>query len=124
MYSMSGLGVAIVNDFKSIEGDEKFGLKSIPILVGVDRAKWLAAIIPDAVQLVVASYLLVIGEQGTAAFVLSMLAPQIYFQSSLLLKDPLANDVEYMTKSQPFLLFGLVATALCIGQHDWPVPSL
>jgi chlorophyll synthase len=31
LYSIAGLGIAIVNDFKSIEGDRELGLNSLPL---------------------------------------------------------------------------------------------
>ncbi|KAF5179415.1 Chlorophyll synthase protein [Thalictrum thalictroides] len=34
-------GIGIVNDFKSIEGDTKLGLQSIPVIFGIDTAKWI-----------------------------------------------------------------------------------
>jgi hypothetical protein len=36
----SGLGIAIVNDFKSIEGDRKMGLQSLPVAFGVDTGQF------------------------------------------------------------------------------------
>lgn len=41
LYSIAGLGIAIVNDFKSIEGDRQMGLKSLPVVFGIEKAKWL-----------------------------------------------------------------------------------
>lgn len=41
--SLAGLGIAIVNDFKSIEGDRAMGLQSLPVAFGVDTAKWICA---------------------------------------------------------------------------------
>ena len=32
LYSFAGLGIAIVNDFKSIEGDRALGMNSLPVL--------------------------------------------------------------------------------------------
>ena len=49
-FSMTSLGPSIVNDFHSIEGDQKFGLKSVPILIGAERAKWIASIVPNIAQ--------------------------------------------------------------------------
>lgn len=37
----AGLGIAIVNDFKSIEGDRKMGLQSLPVAFGVDTGQTL-----------------------------------------------------------------------------------
>lgn len=117
--SLSGIGAGIVNDFKSMEGDKAFGLESIPLLVGVDKAKWLAAAIPDMVQLSVAAYLYSIQEVGAAAAIASLVLPQMYFQWSLLIRDPFKNDLKYMATSQPFFFLSILVTALSIGQHDW-----
>ena len=116
-YSLSAIGAGIVNDFKSMEGDRQFGLQSIPVQLGVDKAALLASAIPDVVQLGVAADLISLGETATAAFVLALILPQIYLQSTLLLKDPLGNDVKYMAMSQPLLMFGLMATAFCMGRQ-------
>jgi chlorophyll/bacteriochlorophyll a synthase len=115
-YSLTGIGAGIVNDFKSMEGDRTFGLQSIPVQVGVENAAILASAIPDLVQFGIAAYLFSLGETMTAAFILAMVLPQLYLQSTLLLKDPVANDIKYMALSQPFLFLGLLATAFCMGQ--------
>merc|ERR1711966_374549 len=60
-----------------------------------------------------------IGETTYAAGLLGLLLPQIYFQATLLLPDPVANDVKYQAQSQPFFVFGILATALCLGHHDF-----
>ena len=57
LYSLAGLGIAIVNDFKSIEGDRELGLRSLPVQFGVDTAKWLTVATIDVTQLSVAAYL-------------------------------------------------------------------
>ncbi len=57
LYSIAGLGIAIVNDFKSIEGDRELGLRSLPVQFGVDTAKWLTVATIDVTQLSVAAYL-------------------------------------------------------------------
>ena len=37
LYSLAGLGIAIVNDFKSIEGDRDMGLMSLPVQFGIEK---------------------------------------------------------------------------------------
>jgi chlorophyll synthase len=119
MYSIAGLGIAIVNDFKSIEGDRAMGLNSLPVAFGVDGAKYICAGSVTFTQLGVAAYLYSIGEITYAAILMGLLLPQVYFQSTLLLTDPIANDVKYQAASQPFFVFGILATAICIGHHDF-----
>eukprot|EP00571_Detonula_confervacea_P016397 CAMPEP_0172303690 /NCGR_PEP_ID=MMETSP1058-20130122/5201_1 /TAXON_ID=83371 /ORGANISM="Detonula confervacea, Strain CCMP 353" /LENGTH=409 /DNA_ID=CAMNT_0013014621 /DNA_START=24 /DNA_END=1253 /DNA_ORIENTATION=- len=121
LYSIAGLGIAIVNDFKSVEGDRAMGLNSLPVAFGMDGAKYICAGSVTLTQLGVAAYLQTIGESTYAAILLGLLLPQIYFQVTLLLPDPVANDVKYQAQSQPFFVFGLLATALCVGHHDFSV---
>lgn len=119
LYSIAGLGIAIVNDFKSIEGDREMGLQSLPVAFGVDTAKYICAGSISVTQLGVAAYLLSIGEPVFAAIIGGLTLPQIYFQATLLLPDPVANDVKFQAASQPFFVFGILATAICVGQHTF-----
>jgi len=121
LYSIAGLGIAIVNDFKSIEGDRELGLQSLPVAFGIDGAKYICAGSVTVTQLCVAAYLYSIHEPTYAAILTGLILPQIYFQATLLLPDPVANDVKYQASAQPFLVFGILATALCVGHHDWNV---
>ena len=119
LYSIAGLGIAIVNDFKSIEGDRELGLQSLPVAFGVDTAKWICAGSVTVTQLGVAAYLAAIGETTYAGILLALILPQVYFQATLLLPDPIENDVKYQASAQPFLVFGILATALAVGGHDF-----
>ena len=119
LYSIAGLGIAIVNDFKSVEGDRAMGLQSLPVAFGIDTAKWICAASVTLTQLGVAGYLATIGETTYVAILLALILPQIYFQATLLIPDPVANDVKYQAQSQPFFVFGILATALCLGHHDF-----
>jgi chlorophyll/bacteriochlorophyll a synthase len=119
LYSIAGLGIAIVNDFKSIEGDRAMGLNSLPVAFGVDGAKYICAASVTLTQMGVAAYLYFINEPTYALILLGLLLPQVYFQATLLLPDPINNDVKYQASSQPFLIFGILATCLCLGHHDF-----
>jgi len=119
-YSMAGLGIAIVNDFKSVEGDRKLGLASLPVVFGVEKAAWICAGMIDFFQAGVAAYLFYIEQNIAAASLLGLLLPQIYFQNQYLLKDPIKYDVKYQASSQPFLVIGILVTALAIGHSNMP----
>ncbi|XLU46069.1 chlorophyll synthase, chloroplastic-like [Arachis ipaensis] len=41
LYSIAGLGIAIVNDFKSVEGDRALGLQSLLVAFGTETPKWI-----------------------------------------------------------------------------------
>ncbi|KAL9251683.1 Chlorophyll synthase, chloroplastic-like protein [Drosera capensis] len=112
LYSIAGLGIAIVNDFKSIEGDRALGLQSLPVAFGVDAAKWICVGAIDITQLSVAGYLLWSGKPYYALALLGLTLPQVYFQFAYFLKDPFKYDVKYQASAQPFLILGLLVTAL------------
>jgi len=39
-------------------------------------------------------------------------------QVKYLIPDPVANDVKYQAAAQPFLVFGLLTTALAVGADN------
>jgi chlorophyll synthase len=117
LYSLAGLGIAIVNDFKSIEGDRELGLKSLPVAFGIDGAKYICAGLIDVTQIAVAVYLWTIGTKTYALVLGLLIAPQIWAQTQYLLKDPVKYDVKYQGTAQPFLVFGILTTALAVSQH-------
>lgn len=119
LYSLAGLGIAIVNDFKSIEGDRAMGLNSLPVAFGIDTAKWICVGTIDVTQLGVAGYLAYIGETTYALALLGLILPQIFFQFKYFLKDPIKYDVKYQASAQPFLVLGILTTALAVGHHDF-----
>jgi chlorophyll synthase len=118
LYSLAGLGIAIVNDFKSIEGDRELGMNSLPVAFGVDTAKYICVGTIDVTQLGVAAYLASIGETGYAGLLLGLILPQMFFQLDFL-KDPISNDVAYQGKAQPFLVFGILTAAVAVGHHTF-----
>ena len=97
------------------------GLNSLPVAFGVDGAKYICAASVSLTQLGVAGYLYSIGETTYTLILLALILPQIFFQVTLLLPDPIENDVKYQASAQPFLVFGILATCLCLGHHEWPV---
>ena len=114
-YSLAGLGIAIVNDFKSVEGDRQLGLKSLPVMFGLTAATWICVLMIDVFQAGVAGYLISIHENLYAAILLLLVVPQITFQDMYFLRNPLENDVKYQASAQPFLVLGMLVAALALG---------
>jgi chlorophyll synthase len=114
-YSLSGLGIAIVNDFKSVEGDRQLGLKSLPVVFGITTAAWICVLMIDIFQSGIAAYLMAIQQNLYAVLLILLIIPQITFQDMYFLRDPLKNDVKYQASAQPFLVIGMLVTALALG---------
>ena len=115
VYSLSGLGIAVINDFKSVEGDRQLGLKSLPVMFGVEKAAWICVLMIDLFQIAMAVYLIGIHENLYAAILILLIIPQVTFQDMYFLRDPLTNDVKYQASAQPFLVFGMLVTGLALG---------
>jgi chlorophyll synthase len=115
IYSLAGLGIAIVNDFKSVAGDRQLGLQSLPVMFGVTTAAWICVIMIDLFQAGVAGYLISIGQNLYATIVLLLVIPQITFQDMYFLRNPLENDVKYQASAQPFLVLGMLVVGLALG---------
>lgn len=115
IYSLAGLGIAVVNDFKSVEGDRQLGLNSLPVMFGVGTAAWICVVMIDTFQLGIAGYLTTIHQNLYAVLLVLLVIPQITFQDMYFLRDPLNNDVKYQASAQPFLVLGMLVAALAIG---------
>ncbi len=114
-YSLAGLGIAIINDFKSVEGDKALGLQSLPVVFGIKKASWISAGMIDIFQLAMVCVLIFIGQHFASVILILLIIPQITFQDIWLLRDPLAFDVKYQASAQPFLILGMLVTAIAIG---------
>jgi len=117
-YSLAGLGIAVVNDFKSVEGDRALGLQSLPVAFGIKRASWISAAMIDLFQVAMVAVLIAIGQNLSAVILVLLIIPQITFQDIWLLRDPVAFDVKYQASAQPFLVLGMLVTALAIGHSS------
>lgn len=114
-YSLAGLGIAVVNDFKSVEGDRQLGLKSLPVMFGVTTAAWICVLMIDLFQGGIAAYLMGIRQNLYGVLLVLLIIPQITFQDMYFLRDPLENDVKYQASAQPFLVLGMLVTGLALG---------
>ena len=104
-----------MNDFKSVEGDRALGLQSLPVAFGIEKASWISAGMIDVFQLAMVAVLIAIGQHRAAVLLVLLIVPQITFQDIWLLRDPVAFDVKYQASAQPFLVLGMLVTALAIG---------
>ncbi len=117
-YSLAGLGIAVINDFKSVEGDKALGLQSLPVAFGIKNASFISAGMIDIFQLAMVVVLISIGQHLASVILVLLIIPQMTFQDIWLLRDPLKFDVKYQASAQPFLILGMLVTALAIGHSS------
>jgi chlorophyll/bacteriochlorophyll a synthase len=84
LYSVGAHGIMTLNDFKSIDGDRKMGIRSLPAQLGPERAAKLACITMALAQVVVILLLSVWERPLHATFIAISLAVQFVLMRRLL----------------------------------------
>jgi len=114
LYSLGAHGIMTLNDFKSIEGDKRSGIGSLPVLLGADKAGRLACVVMAAPQLVVAALLFSWGYAWHACAVGLLLAIQICLMLRLL-ERPRELAPWYNATGVTLYVLGMLITAFALG---------
>jgi len=116
LYSFGAIGIMILNDFKSIEGDRQMGLLSVPVDLGAENAAWLACIIMAAPQVIVTTLLISWGQPFHAIAVGLSLLVQCRLMARLL-SDPRKNAPWYNATGTSLYVLGMLVSGFAIGAH-------
>lgn len=114
LYSIGAHGIMTLNDFKAVEGDRRNGVDSLPVLLGVDRAAWVACIVMAVPQVIVVALLTYWGHAGSAIAVGGLLAVQLVLMRRLL-GDPRKFAPWYNATGTSLYVLGMLASALAVG---------
>jgi chlorophyll synthase len=114
LYSLGAHGIMTLNDFKAVEGDRATGVRSLPVLLGVDRAARLACLIMAVPQVAVVGLLFSWGHVAVAGMVAALLLGQLVLMRRLL-SDPLAHTPWYNATGTTLYVLGMLASALGLG---------
>ncbi len=114
LYSLGAHGIMTLNDFKAVEGDRAMGLRSLPVVLGVDRAARVACLVMAVPQVVVVA-LLARWELGWyAAGVAALVAGQVALMVRLL-GDPLGRTPWYNATGTSLYVFGMLGAAFGVA---------
>jgi chlorophyll synthase len=117
LYSIGAHGIMTLNDFKSVKGDRKLGLKSLPAALGVGKAARLACLVMALPQMLVIGLLL--HWSGTVtwhvAILLALLALQALAMLKLL-KDPEKLAPWYNGTGVTAYVSGMMVAAAALAQ--------
>lgn len=114
LYSFGAHGIMTLNDFKAVEGDKATGVRSLPVLLGVNNAARLACVIMAAPQVVVVALLASWGHTVSAAIVAALLVVQFGLMVRLL-SDPLRHTPWYNATGTTAYVLGMLASAFGLG---------
>ncbi|MBX9757886.1 MAG: chlorophyll synthase ChlG [Beijerinckiaceae bacterium] len=114
LYSAGAHGIMTLNDFKSVEGDLKLGLASLPAQLGVDRAARLACWVMALPQIAVILALVGWGKPWHALIVAALLVGQFALMPALL-REPRAKAAWYNATGTTLYVLGMLVTAIALS---------
>jgi len=113
LYSIGAHGIMTLNDFKSVDGDLRMGIRSLPAMLGTDRAARVACWVMGVPQLAVILLLAHWGRPlSTAAVALLLLAQWVLMQS--LLAQPREKAPWYNATGTSLYVIGMLITAFAL----------
>ncbi len=113
LYSAGAHGIMTLNDFKSIEGDSRMGIGSLPVRLGTLRAAQVACWVMAVPQVAVIVLLLNWGQPWHAAGVAALLAAQVVMMRRFL-ADPRAHARWYSGFGVPLFVLGMLVSAFAL----------
>jgi chlorophyll synthase len=114
LYSVGAHGIMTLNDFKSIEGDRRTGIASLPVQLGAYRAALLACLTMAFAQVAVIAALLAWHCPLHAGAVAVLLITQIALMRRLLL-CPRELAPWYNATGVSLYVLGMLVTAFALG---------
>ncbi|MBL8467318.1 MULTISPECIES: chlorophyll synthase ChlG [Methyloversatilis] len=113
LYSAGAHGIMTLNDFKSVDGDRRMGIASLPVQLGVARAGRVACWVMAVPQVVVVALLAYWGAPAHAALVGLLLGAQLMLMSRLL-DDPRGRAPWYNGTGITLYVLGMLVSAFAL----------
>jgi len=113
LYSIGAHGIMTLNDFKAIEGDRRMGIRSLPAVLGIDRAARLACWVMAVPQVVVIALLFLWDRPIHAGIVLVLLVAQFALMVRLL-QDPREKAPWYNATGTTLYVLGMLVSAFAV----------
>jgi chlorophyll synthase len=113
LYSLGAHGIMTLNDFKSIEGDRRTGIGSLPARLGPRTAAWVACGFMIAPQLAVIGLLASWGHLAGASAITVLVLTQIACMLRLL-DDPRGRAPWYNATGVSLYVLGMLVSAFAL----------
>ncbi|MEN9837226.1 MAG: hypothetical protein RLZ79_894 [Pseudomonadota bacterium] len=114
LYSVGAHGIMTLNDFKSVQGDRRMGVGSLPVRLGVNVAARVACVVMIAAQIAVIALLYLWARPLQAALIAGLLIGQMLMMRRLL-QRPAELDVWYNALGVPLYVAGMMVSAFALG---------
>ena len=113
LYSLGAHGIMTLNDFKSVEGDRRTGIGSLPVRLGPGNAARVACVVMALPQLVVVALLAHWGRPWFALAVAGLLLVQLVLMARLL-KAPRELAPWYNATGTSLYVIGMLVCAFAV----------
>lgn len=113
LYSAGAHGIMTLNDFKSVEGDRRTGIASLPVLLGIEHAARLACVAMAGPQAIVVTLLLVWGFPLYAVAVALLLAAQLLLMGRFM-ANPRERAPWYNATGTSLYVIGMLVCAFAV----------
>ena len=113
LYSVGAHGIMTLNDFKSVEGDRRMGIGSLPVQLGVTAAARVACAVMAVPQIVVVALLAAWGRPFHAAAVAAILVFQLVLMVRLL-QAPRERAPWYNATGVSLYVMGMLISAFAL----------
>jgi chlorophyll synthase len=114
LYSVGAHGIMTLNDFKSVEGDKRMGINSLPVLLGVGNAARFACLVMAVPQIAVVALLMSWQRPFYAAVVAVLLLAQLFLMVHFL-KSPRQRAPWYNGTGISCYVVGMLISAFALA---------
>jgi chlorophyll synthase len=113
LYSIGAHGIMTLNDFKSVHGDRRMGIRSLPVRIGEDGAAALACFTMVLPQLVVIALLFAWGQPLQAWTIVVLVLAQLALMEPLL-ENPRERAPWYNATGITLYVLGMMVSAFAV----------
>jgi chlorophyll synthase len=113
LYSIGAHGIMTLNDFKSVEGDRRMGIGSLPVRLGVPKAGRAACLFMALPQFLVVALLWTWDRSWHAGGVAALLAVQLALMARFLPR-PSERALWYSAVGINFFVLGMLVSAFAV----------
>ena len=110
LYSLGAHGIMTLNDFKSVQGDARMGVRSLPVQLGVQRAAIVACLMMQVPQWAVVAYLMQLDLPWHALGVLGLSLAQVPLMQRFI-AQPIERALSLSAFGVPLYVSGMMVSA-------------
>jgi chlorophyll synthase len=113
LYSLGAHGIMSINDFKSIDGDRRTGIRTIPVLYGPRKAAWLIVITMNLAQIGVIAAFALWGQWFAVLGISAIMLAQLPLQRRFL-RNPSEYFLKFSAIGVSIFVWGMLASAVAV----------